>query len=488
MIPHRLSMPPSDWPEEIRNRFDAVFADATLHQAPRLRQALGRWLLAAEHDDLPPDLITPALLEKRTAYLQPAMAAAVRQTLHTIFPQARVFASERRIEVESKRRNLEREIQRNWHRLPQMWQQVLKPKLHFCPEGLEDGILVEAWSVDTLKTRLQTVWAFFDFCRDHDLPLEITRQTVARRLDDRQVSFRTGTVSIKTVYREIQCLKCFDQALFPEHDWAWAGAALKNLQKKANMQPSRNDARMVDLAELRMAAASCCDIAAEKHKRNPTFKAQTSANKLARTGLAISLLVNSPIRLGSLSTLDLRDNFDPAFTRLYLNSSQTKDKKRDARLLNPQVQQQLLTYINYHRAAVAPTSETALFVGRFGKPVARGYLSQTIGDQCQKLFGVRVTPQVIRNIVASFIVSQAPERANLATVVLNHSSPTSTESYRANGTQVMAAQKLRDANEQGRKNFGIGPQDSEQPRRKPAVAAPRRSGNPGGNRVRKRPC
>ena len=192
-----------------------------------------------------------------------------------------------------------------------------------------------------------------------------------------------------------------------------------------------------------------------------------SVNKLARTGLAISLLVNSPIRLESLSTLDLRENFDPTFTRLYLGPHQTKDKKRDERLLTPQVQQQLRDYLNYHRAAVAPTDETALFVGSRGKPVARGYLSQTIGDQCQKLFGKRVTPQVIRNIVAGFIVSQAPERANLATVLLNHSSPTSTESYRANGTQVIAAQKLRSANDEGRKTYGIVPEVSFTAAKKP---------------------
>ena len=160
MVPHRLSKPSSDWPVEIRSRFDAAFAHATPHQAPRLRQALGRWLLAAERDDLPPDLITPALLEQRTAHLEPAMAAAMRQALHAVFPQARVFGRESRVEVESKRMALAREIERNWHRLPEAWQQVLKPKLHFCPEGLEDGLLVEAWSVDTLRSRLQAVWGF----------------------------------------------------------------------------------------------------------------------------------------------------------------------------------------------------------------------------------------------------------------------------------------------------------------------------------------
>ena len=165
-----------------------------------------------------------------------------------------------------------------------------------------------------------------------------------------------------------------------------------------------------------------------------------SANKLARTGLAISLLVNSPIRLESLSTLDLQENFDPTFTRLYLGPYQTKDKKRDERLLTPQVQQQLRDYLNYHRAAVAPTDETALFVGSRGKPVVRGYLSQTIGDQCQKLFGKRVTPQVIRKSCDRLM--------------------------------------MRDA-----RHMALCQRCLSQPRRNPAAAEQSRSGGPGGHRA-----
>ena len=131
----------------------------------------------------------------------------------------------------------------------------------------------------------------------------------------------------------------------------------------------------------------------------------------------------------------------------------------------PEVQKQLRDYIEHHRVVVAPTQETALFIGSWGKPVTPDYLSQTVGDQCEKLFGKRVTPQVIRNIIAGFIVSEAPEKASLASIVLNHASTATTETYRANGKQVQAAKKLRAANDKGRADHGVETMLSGKPRK-----------------------
>lgn len=474
MPKHRLSMSPKDWPEDIRARFNTVFASASERQHPRLEQGLGRWLLAAQQDDLPPELITPALLARRLGYLRPEMQAAARQALQAVFPEANAFARNDRIKVESKRAALQREIQRNWHRLPPAWRDAAKPKLYFCPEGVSDGLLVEAWTTDTLQSRLQTTWLFFDYCRAHNLAEDVTRETAKSWLDHRQQGFKAGEVSIATIRGELQRLKLLGSALFPDRKWGWFDPVLGILKKKQALQPSRNDARIVDLAELREAAFSCAKVALEHHQSVSGYKKRTSSNKLARTGLALSLLVNSPIRCESLANLDLRENFDTGFTRLYLSPQETKDKKRDERILSPDVQRQLRDYIEHHRAVVAPAQETALFVGSRGKPVASGYLSQTLGDQCQKLFGKRVTPQVIRNIVAGFIVSQAPEKASLASVVLNHSCVATIETYRANGKQIQAAKKLRESNDHGREAHGVEAAGSEKPEKGRARVRPSR--------------
>ena len=467
MPKHTASKPVSAWPDDIKTRFDTAFAGASRQQRSRLTQGMGRWLLAADRDGLPPEVVTRALLDQRTKYLDAAMVAAQRQALQAVFAQVNVFEREEKVVCESKRLALAREIARNWHRFPEDWQRAVGTRLYFCPQSLDDGLLVEAWSVATLQSVLQTAWAFFDFCRDHEVSADVTPQSIRLRLDARQQAFRNGEVSIATVRGEISRLKSLGKALFAHRDWTWLEPVLQKLKKQAALQPSRSDARIVDIAEVRQAANTCCTAALQHHKAAQGYKAKSSANKLARSGLALNLLVHSPIRLESLATLDLVENFDPAFTRFYLSAQETKDKKRDERVLTPQVQQYLRDYIEHHRAAVAPLKETALFVGSRGKPVAPGYLSQSIGDLCQKLFNKRVTPQVIRNIVAGFIVSQAPEKARLASEVLNHKQSSTTEPYRANGKQVVAAQKLRAANNQGRETYGIAPQASVTAAKKP---------------------
>lgn len=105
----------------------------------------------------------------------------------------------------------------------------------------------------------------------------------------------------------------------------------------------------------------------------------------------------------------------------------------------------IITYLERHRRVVAPQAETVLFIGSRGKPIGSGYLSQCIGDLTEKLFEKRVTAHVVRNVVAGFIVSEAPEEAALAGVVLNHSGARSTETYREDALQIQASRLLAKA-------------------------------------------
>lgn len=167
----------------------------------------------------------------------------------------------------------------------------------------------------------------------------------------------------------------------------------------------------------------------------------------ARTGLAIALLVNSPIHLGSLAGLDLQRSFDPGFTTMFLSPNETKDRKRDIRRIPSELRRQLLNYVEHHRAVVAPSSETHLFLSDVGEALAAGTLSTSIGDLTEQHFKRRVTPHVIRNIVASFFVSEALDEAGLATSTLNHGQSSTTEPYRANADQITASRRLGQAAE-----------------------------------------
>lgn len=322
---------------------------------------------------------------------------------------------------------------------------MLVPLLHIGNDGLDDGRPIQAWSIAGVETKLETLWAFTDFCRRSGAEEDVTPATVQARLAERQSRFRRGELAPASALREMQALRDLGRATFPNRDWAWLTPAIRALKKIASLQPTRNNSRLVELTELRALGQQCMDVALRAHHEASSHKARARALRLARNGLAISLLVNSPIRVGSLAALDLEVHFEPDVTTLSLSAHEIKDRQRDVRRIEPELRHRILSFVEHHRRVVAPPGETALFLGARGKPCTVERLSQQMGELTAEMLGTRVTPHVIRNVVASFIVSEAPDEAALATTILRHRHPSTTETYRQNAGQVRAGRALRAA-------------------------------------------
>lgn len=477
MSRHRLSLPRSAWPQEIADRFDKVFAHATPAQRPRLEQGLGRWLLAAERDDLPPEFITPGLIAARARNMPRAIAYGMKQALFAVFDEVTLFVPEERVARETERSELARNVARNLHRLPDDWRRRAEPALAISEDGLCDGAIIEARATAAIKRMLEVSWAFFDFCRDRGLPLDLSPKTFAARVEFRQQQFRAGSYSINSMVIEASSLLALARDLYPERNWQWLASFIERMKKQSRLHPTRNNSRVVALEELRIAAAEAAQVARRAHRGATGYQAKLRAHTLARTALAILVLVNSPIRLSCLAHLDLGKHFDPGFTRLYLSADETKDGERDVRLLAPDLRDALLTYVELHRPLVAPGSETAPFVGRGGKRCKNAWLSQKMGFLTEALFGKRVTPHVMRNVIAAFIVSEAPEEAGLAGEIMQHSDEPTTETYRATANQIKASRKLAAATDARAKTIALpstGSKSRVKPRRVEVLGRRRR--------------
>ncbi len=462
-----LSLPIHQWPAPLRARFLGVFCAATPAQYPRLTQAFGRWLLAAEAEGEPPEHVTPELVASRTDGLRREMASAMRQVLQGLFPDARVFARTEKAPPRNKREKLLRTIERNAHRFPAGWRDVILPRLHIGADELEDGILVRAWAVGTLDKLLHSLWGFTDYCRGAGLPEEINRTTLRARLAERQALFEAGCVVPATMLREVESLYALAKVAEPDRDWSWMRPTINVFKKIAPLYPSRANGRLVELTALKTLATETGEVALRAHRRTRSHKARITAMAGARTGLAIALLVNSPIRVGSLAGLDLQHSFDPSFTTMFLSANETKDRKRDVRRVPPELRRQLLDYVEHHRAVVAHPGETHLFLSDVGEALTTDALSTSIGDLTERHFKIRVTPHVIRNIIASFIVSEAPNEAGLATTILKHRQPGITETYRANADQIKASRRLGQATESAARAVAKPEARSKPPRRPP---------------------
>jgi len=86
MPSHRVTLPPSAWPSDLKARFDRHVL--TEDQRKRLGHALGRWFaISADLGSDPRDVSRDTWLE-RTAELPHEVRNAVRQALSVAFPEA----------------------------------------------------------------------------------------------------------------------------------------------------------------------------------------------------------------------------------------------------------------------------------------------------------------------------------------------------------------------------------------------------------------
>lgn len=432
---------PDDWPEPYRQKFDSTYSGRSKQVIFRAGMAFGRWLAFAASCGNPPELVTPELVSACLAGWPVTQTQILRQTLSLMFPNAKVYEG-KRPKGQNDRAERERYISKTVSRLPEKWQAALASGLFMDPEQIEDGLLIALWSRQTMMGIFSRALTFFKYCRDNGLPEDICRISVCARLQQRQKQVAAGEITIATVASDFRQLHQLAVAAFPSEDWTWLDPAISYLRKLAKKQPTRNNSRIVNLAELKIAAIDAAQVAAEKRVVAITRQEQSAAFRLARTALALNLLIHSPIRLESLGNLDLKQHFTADLHQIELGSGETKERKRDIRIIPAELREQILQYLDMHRCSFAHPDQTRLFLGSNGATMLSRKLSLDIGNLTEKLFARRITAHAIRNNVAAFIVSEAPERAGLASIILNHSSARTTETYKADANQIVASWQL----------------------------------------------
>ena len=461
MSKHRVTLPLAEWPPEIRERLENALSEVSAHQRRRLIHGMGRWLKAARDDGISPDRITAALWRARTVGLKQTYRGAVRQAVVTVFPTARgelyAGSEDGRKSPRSPHDKLASLIERTLARWPADWRLRAQQMLRIDPEGLDSGLLVQAWSRDTIKGRVENLSAHFAFCRSELLPVDVTPQTVRANLRHRQQLCAAGALRIGGTSVYLSQLCGLAAALWPERKWTWLRKTRDKMKKLAGAHPSRNDGRVVSIVELRLEALAELKRADHAQGRARTQRQCIAAHTRARTALGMLIIAEAPIRVESLAGIEIGGQLSADLGTISLSAHETKEGAPDQRCLSDIAVAAITKYIQSHRSLVAPSTETRLFVADDGAPLSGDHLSRKIGDHCESKFGRRTTAHPIRNSVGAFIVGEAPEEAGLAGAVLNHKSEQVTSVYTRTADQVRPGEKLRDATTTAAALVGVRP-------------------------------
>ena len=301
MSKHRVTLPLAEWPPEIRERLENALSEVSAHQRRRLIHGMGRWLKAARDDGISPDRITAALWRARTVGLKQTYRGAVRQAVVTVFPTARgelyAGSEDGRKSPRSPHDKLASLIERTLARWPADWRLRAQQMLRIDPEGLDSGLLVQAWSRDTIKGRVENLSAHFAFCRSESLPVDVTPQTVRANLRHRQQLCAAGALRIGGTSVYLSQLCGLAAALWPERKWTWLRKTRDKMKKLAGAHPSRNDGRVVSIVELRLEALAELKRADHAQGRARTQRQCIAAHTRARTALGMLIIAEAPIRV-----------------------------------------------------------------------------------------------------------------------------------------------------------------------------------------------
>lgn len=301
----RKSLPFGEWPEDIREGFCKAFQDKKSSHLARLRQMMGRWLLEAERDGMPPEFVTPHLVARRSVGLNPASRSVMKQSLFEVFGGPMTYVPAERQPQPSDRERLAQVIGRHLHRFPKGWHSRVAPMLHLCPDRLADGAIADVRAPSSIESTVILAAQYFDFCRAEGLHVDLVRASFRAWVAHHRARFDTGEFSIHTMVIESGRLLTLGRDVYPERDWSWLELFKVKMKNLARHHPTRANQRFVAIEELRIAAHQGMEVARKAHEKASGYQAKLQAHTLARTMLSILMLINSPIRISSLAGLDL---------------------------------------------------------------------------------------------------------------------------------------------------------------------------------------
>jgi integrase len=280
---------------------------------------------------------------------------------------------------------------------------------------------------------------FLDFVQRHEgsLPAGATSSVTMSRVEA-YVAELIARVSSVTVHGSIAKLRRISQLLSPEKDFSW----LKELENHLafQMRPSSKFDRIVDSQNIVIAGLKLMARAESSETLNMLRRGE-----LYRNGLMIALLAACPIRIKNFSALSIDGNLIRVGDTWYisLTASETKERRPDERPVPDFLVSNLNRYLDAYRP-IFKTTGNALWVGRYHSPMKIGSVSRVITETTRRHLGKELSPHLFRACAASTAYLNASAMPHLASALLNHRDPRTTEEHYNRSTSLAFSRKFNE--------------------------------------------
>jgi integrase/recombinase XerD len=322
---------------------------------------------------------------------------------------------------------------------------------HAPSRPLETPNVAAGWRDTTFEFHLWNVGFFTGwlnwtgrFQEAAELQEYATPEIVGAYVDD----MRGFNLSTRTIANRVDGVRAALAALSPGYETDWLMCGINRLRaepsdRRRTGQRSQHTGRIVDAGMALMNEAV----------RAGSNQKDVERAILYRDGLMIVFLALAVPRLACLHCMALGQHLveHDAVFRITWSAKEMKEAQAYEARLDPELSDLFRRYLDEFRPILVAEERrspaaagTALWIGRFGRPLERRVMYNAIITRTAEAFGESVFPHAFRHSAASSLALDRPDLISIATPLLQHQAATSRELYIL-ADEFAASQKFGEA-------------------------------------------
>jgi integrase/recombinase XerD len=320
------------------------------------------------------------------------------------------------------------------------------------PAGpLDDGGLAAGWSAKTVRQSEKGYGLWLGCLARYGL-LDLDAAPGARLTRETLSLFGNellARVAPQTAASRVRDLSVMIRALDPAADRTLVRRMQANLARRAPPSRAKRE-RMIAPALLFAAGLARMDRVDHEHHRKHDVR-----NVRYRDGLMLAILAARAFRRGNLAQMRIGEHIAKV-DGVYVCAFSAAETKNGRELVEP-LPAALTPYIDRYLAEVRPALlrghvSDAFWVSTYRGPLSEQSIYTKICAATEEELGVRLSPHLFRDALATGIATDDPEHIRMASRLLGHADPRTTERHYTHAQAIIASRRynkvvlqLRDA-------------------------------------------